>query len=132
MFKLKADFFVYLAVFIFIAIFYSIYITEKDKDIRTYVLQSQQIEPQVLYFGAEWCGPCKTMREIFEQKEIKSKIDKLTFKKYDIDKDTVESDQWAIKLVPSIVVIDKNGKITKYTGLLKKEKVLEILSGLLD
>lgn len=132
MFKLKADFFVYLIAFILIAMFYSLYMTAKDKEIKTYVLQSQQAQPQILYFGAEWCEPCKTMRTIFEQKEIKSKLDSLTFKKYDIDKNTSERDRWAIKLVPSMVVINKDGKITKYTGLLKKEKVLEILSGLLD
>lgn len=132
MLKLKADFFVYLIAFILIAMFYSLYMTAKNEEIQTRILQSQQPQAQVLYFGAEWCVPCKTMRGIFEQKEIKSKLDKLTFKKYDIDKNTIERDRWGIKSVPSLVVIDKDGKITKYTGLLKKEKVLEILSGLLD
>lgn len=132
MLKLKADFFVYLIAFILIAMFYSLYMTAKNEEIQTRILQSQQPQAQVLYFGAEWCEPCKTMRGIFEQKEIKSKLDKLTFKKYDIDKNTIERDRWGIKSVPSLVVIDKDGKITKYTGLLKKEKVLEILSGLLD
>lgn len=132
MLKLKADFFVYLIAFILIAMFYSLYMTAKNEEIQTRVLQSQQPQAQVLYFGAEWCEPCKTMRGIFEQKEIKSKLDKLTFKKYDIDKNTIERDRWGIKSVPSLVVINKDGKITKYTGLLKKEKVLEILSGLLD
>lgn len=132
MLKLKADFFVYLIAFILIAMFYSLYMTAKNEEIQTRVLQSQETQPQVLYFGAEWCEPCKSMREIFGQKEIKSKLDKLTFKKYDIDKNTSERDRWGIKLVPSMIVINKDGKITKYTGLLKKEKVLEILSGLLD
>lgn len=132
MLKLKADFFVYLIAFILITMFYSLYMASKDQEIKMRVLQSQEAHPQVLYFGAEWCEPCKSMRGIFGQKEIKSKLDKLTFKKYDIDKNTIERDRWGIKLVPSLVVINKDGKITKYTGLLKKEKVLEILSGLLD
>lgn len=132
MLKLKADFFVYLIAFILIAMFYSLYMTAKNEEIQTRVLQSQQPQAQVLYFGAEWCEPCKSMREIFGQKEVKDKLDKLTFKKYDIDKNTSERDRWGIKLVPSMIVINKDGKITKYTGLLKKEKVLEILSGLLD
>lgn len=132
MLNLKADFFVYLIAFILITMFYSLYMASKDQEIKMRVLQSQETHPQVLYFGAEWCEPCKSMREIFGQKEIKYKLDKLTFKKYDIDKNTIERDRWGIKLVPSLVVIEKDGKITKYTGLLKKEKVLEILSGLLD
>jgi len=132
MLKVKADFLFYLIGFIFIVMFYSLYMSYKEEEIKNYVFQSQQEQskPQLLYFGATWCGPCQKMKEMFEQKEIKSQLDKLAFKKYDVDVDTGEKDKWAIKLVPTIITIDKEGKIKRYTGLLKKDEFFEILSKL--
>jgi thiol-disulfide isomerase/thioredoxin len=132
MLKVKPNFLFYLIGFIFIAIFYSIYMSAKKEEINAYELQRQQDQVRVIYFGAEWCDPCKIMRKTFEQKEIKSELDKLLFRKYDIDIDIKESEKWAIKSVPTIITIDKNGKIKRYTGLLKKEQLSSILSELLN
>jgi len=132
MLKIKPNFLFYLIGFIFIAIFYSIYMSAKKEEINAYELQRHQDQVRVIYFGAEWCDPCKIMRKTFEQKEIKSELDKLLFRKYDIDIDIKESEKWAIKSVPTIITIDKNGKIKRYTGLLKKEQLSSILSELLN
>lgn len=132
MFKVKADFLFYLIGFIFIVIFYALYMSSKEEQIRNYIFQSQQEQskPKLLYFGATWCEPCQKMKQMFDQKEIKLQLDKLTFRKYDIDVDTDEKDKWAINLVPTVITIDKDGKVKRYTGLLKKDEFFEILSKL--
>lgn len=82
-------------------------------------------KPSVLYFGATWCGPCKKMKALFEDKDVKKKLQKVNFAKYDVDK-TEEDTKYKITSVPTIIVINNN-KISKHIGLKSKAELLKII-----
>jgi len=82
---------------------------------------------QMLYFGAEWCGPCKQMKEIFKDKKVKNLLDKLDFKMYDIDVDSEMKRQFQVSVVPTMIFIDKDGIMRRYTGAVSKESFIKII-----
>ena len=60
---------------------------------------------KILYFSAAWCGPCKQLAPI---------INKLTSEGFPITKIDVDSNpdlsaQYAIRSIPTMVVLDENG-----------------------
>ena len=67
-------------------------------------------EPLVIvYFTAEWCGPCKSMKPVL--KELVSEIgSKAKFLKLDVDKNPEASRVYGIQGVPTFILF-KNGKI---------------------
>ena len=54
---------------------------------------------QVLYFSAEWCGPCKMIKQLQSQMSI-------TFIDADASPDTCKT--WNVRSIPTVIVI-KNG-----------------------
>jgi thioredoxin-related protein len=82
---------------------------------------------RMLYFGAKWCGPCKQMKEIFKDKKVKNLLDKLDFKMYDIDVDSEMKRQFQVSVVPTMIFIDKDGIMRRYTGAMSKESFIKII-----
>ena len=88
--------------------------------------ESKNNKPSVLYFGATWCTPCKITKRNFESKEVKKELQRFNFKMYDVDVDKKEKEKYKIKLVPTIIV-EKDGKISRYVGGKSKAQIIEIL-----
>jgi thiol-disulfide isomerase/thioredoxin len=42
----------------------------------------------VVYFGAEWCGPCKKLKEKLHDEDIRNKMDKLKVAHVDVDNES--------------------------------------------
>jgi thiol-disulfide isomerase/thioredoxin len=59
----------------------------------------------ILYIGASWCGPCKT---IGPQAEALAKQFGLPIVKKDLDKDLTEDEKEAILKVPTIRILHEN------------------------
>jgi thioredoxin 1 len=62
---------------------------------------------QVLYFSAEWCGPCKIIKPQMEQL---SGIIPIRF--IDVDRDKTAVDKYGVKNVPTVIMIDQQGNVT--------------------
>ena len=45
----------------------------------------------LLYFGAEWCGPCKKLKENFKNDDLMNQYDKLCVIYLDVDLDTMNN-----------------------------------------
>jgi len=73
---------------------------------------------QVLYFSAAWCGPCKAYRPLLESMQNEMPI---TF--IDVDSSPQTSDQYNIRSVPTIVVIQNGMEIGRAVGAKTKEEI---------
>lgn len=75
----------------------------------------------VLYFGGEHCGPCKTMKPLVE--EICRKQDNF-LTEYDIEEETAAVRAYGIMSIPAIIRLDTGDRLI---GLHGRDRVVEFL-----
>jgi thioredoxin 1 len=78
---------------------------------------------KILYFTAEWCGPCKMIKP--QMHEIANQVP-ITF--IDVDANSHTAQQYNIKSIPCVVLIDANGNtLGKLTGTaVSKQSVINL------
>jgi len=82
---------------------------------------------KLLKFYAEWCVPCKGLTMIING--AKDKIN-IPIEEYDIDNEMFMAQDYKVRSVPTLVLVDdKNQEIKRSVGLLSEEKLLEFLKG---
>jgi thioredoxin 1 len=82
---------------------------------------------KLLKFYAEWCGPCKGLTMVING--AKDKID-IAVEEFDIDNEMMMVQEYKIRSVPTMVLVDDTGKeIRRQIGLVTEEKLLEFLKG---
>lgn len=62
---------------------------------------------KLLYFSAEWCGPCKALGPTVSQLQSEG----LDIQKVDVDQDKTLSAQYGIRSIPTIVKVSTGGKL---------------------
>ena len=60
---------------------------------------------KILYFTAEWCGPCTYIKP--QMQEISNQIP-ISF--IDVDSNTTTTEKYNIKNIPAIILIDNFGR----------------------
>jgi thioredoxin 1 len=78
---------------------------------------------QVLYFSASWCNPCKAFRPLVESMQNEIPI---TF--IDVDASPQTSDQYNIRSVPTIVVVQNGMEIGRAVGTKTKEEIRSLFN----
>lgn len=79
----------------------------------------------VLYFSADWCGPCKMFKPIVQQVSQETGVD---INYVNVDYDASLSQRYDIKSIPTIVILDAGGKVQwRHTGVLQKDQLKSAL-----
>ena len=82
---------------------------------------------KLLKFYAEWCGPCKGLSKIIDG--AKDKIT-MPIEEYDIDNEMMMAQEYKVRSVPTMVLVDDTGaEIKRQVGMVSEEKLLEFLKG---
>ena len=79
----------------------------------------------ILYFTAEWCGPCKKTRPIVE--ELNKDLSLTNIKIIDVDSEMELAKKFEIKSVPTFIVIKDNEEINRVVGAQTKQSLLELM-----
>jgi thioredoxin len=79
----------------------------------------------VLYFTADWCGPCKKVRPIVE--ELNRDQSYAKFQVIDVDSEQELARKFEVKSIPTFIFIRDGIEINRLTGAQTKEKLLEML-----
>lgn len=78
----------------------------------------------VVDFYAEWCGPCKTLKPVYEQ-VAHHFGNKYVFSKINIDNCKDIATKYNISSIPTIIVFSNGKVLAKITGLVSKEALIE-------
>ena len=75
----------------------------------------------VVDFGANWCGPCKSLVPVLEEVVTEDPNKKIV--KVDVDEQEELSAQFKIMSVPTLLVFRNGEVIDKSIGLIQKDEV---------
>lgn len=81
---------------------------------------------KLLKFHATWCQPCKMLSRVIEDA-----ADKITMpmEEVDIDQNQDLAIKYGIRGVPTLVIVDEEGKeVSRKSGMLMENQLLEFLN----
>jgi thioredoxin 1/putative thioredoxin len=98
--------------------------TVTERDFATQVLESEQ--PVLVEFGAEWCGPCKTVAPELEalSRELEGKAKIATI---DIDRSPLIAREMGVRSVPTFFVFAQGRPVGGREGALQRAQLREML-----
>ena len=79
---------------------------------------------EILYFSANWCGPCKQLGPIME-----SLSGQINYRKINVDNDTELSTKYGVRNIPTLVLLDNGEVVNRTTGLQSKQQILDFYNG---
>ena len=80
----------------------------------------------LLYFTAEWCGPCKRTRPIVEELMRDSQDVKIYI--IDVDIEIEMAQDFGIKSIPTFIVMNDNKEIHRVRGPQTKQQLESLIS----
>lgn len=78
---------------------------------------------KILYFTASWCQPCKSFAPIMEQVSQTVKVEKI-----DVDALPNIASAYNIRSVPTVVILNGNAEVSRFTGARPAQSVLEAVN----
>jgi thioredoxin 1 len=83
-------------------------------------------------FFAEWCGPCKVMKPMFESasQTLKDKNSDIQLYTFDIESDTGFVSELGIRSVPMIKAFSNGKEVFSEVGLKQKSAIMEMVQRL--
>ena len=79
---------------------------------------------EILYFSANWCGPCKQLGPIME-----SLSGQINYRKINVDNDTELSTKHGVRNIPTLVLLENGEAVNRTTGLQSKQQILDFYNG---
>jgi thioredoxin 1 len=87
-------------------------------------------KPLLLYFTADWCGPCQQMRRTtWADARVKSALDAYVPVKIDVDRLPDVARRYDVKAIPRLVLLDRAGNaVASREGLVEAHAMIEWLN----
>lgn len=80
-------------------------------------------------FQATWCGPCQVLKPIFN--ELKAEYPQINFEDIDVDSDPTQAQQFGIRSVPTVVILNNGAEVTRVTGAQNKNTYVQNFNNIL-
>jgi thioredoxin 1 len=79
---------------------------------------------KLLYFTANWCGPCKMFGPIVNEVSAQFPVEKI-----DVDFNPSVATKYSVRTIPTVILIDANSgaEILRRTGVQTKQQLLSLL-----
>ena len=95
----------------------------KDKELIEII---EGTEKALIYFSAEWCGPCKMLRPTMDKIEAEYS-GSLKFAKADVAEAGQTTARFAIKNIPTCVLTKEGKEIARFTGVKTEDQIKTFL-----
>lgn len=93
------------------------------KTIEDFENYSTNSDMFVLKFGAEWCGPCRTMEPVLER--LSNEIDGVLFAEADVDEAEDLAASFAVMNIPTVIIFKGGEMVDRLTGLYNESDLRE-------
>lgn len=80
----------------------------------------------VMYFSADWCGPCKVFKPVVQQtsQELGVAVNYIN-----VDYDASFTQKYSITSVPTIIVADNQGEVVyRKSGVLSRDQLISMFN----
>lgn len=80
----------------------------------------------VMYFSADWCGPCKVFKPVVQQtsQELGVAVNYIN-----VDYDASFTQKYSITSVPTIIVTDHQGEVVyRKSGVLSRDQLISMFN----
>lgn len=95
-----------------------------DNEFETEVLQANQ--PVLVYFWADWCGPCRLVSPIITW-AAETYSDRLKVVKMEVDPNPATVKQYQVEGVPALRLFQATQVLESSEGAIGKQKLISIL-----
>lgn len=95
-----------------------------DNEFETEVLQANQ--PVLVYFWADWCGPCRLVSPIITW-AAETYSDRLKVVKMEVDPNPATVKQYQVEGVPALRLFQGTEVLESSEGAIGKQKLISIL-----
>lgn len=86
------------------------------------IIKSEKI---LVDFSAEWCGPCKMLKEVLKDLDNDNVIDIV---QVDVDKFNGIAKSYKVFSVPTLMIFEKGELIRQKTGFMMKNELIEFIN----
>ena len=83
---------------------------------------------KVIKFSADWCGPCRALKPVWEK--IVSGTKDVEFEAINIDVDSEKATQFKIQAIPTLVFLKDGVEVDRMLGLVKEKEILDTINKL--
>ena len=99
-----------------------------DASFEEAVLKSDK--PVLVDFGAEWCGPCRTLGPIIE--ELATEYEgRVVVGKVDVDNNQESSAKYGVRNIPTVLMFKDGEVVGRQVGVASKKTYTDSLDSLL-